>query len=144
MQTISDMWNNMEVPLVDGLITEDNKFIKIEYRITHVHNEVYRFDKDKSEVEDLYDAWDGESVTSIHVLHSVKAAEHFVYVGEGGYGTQGFVACTDGANQLQWILVLQRSNPFVDVQYNGRVVVATSSYKFALSLDLQQPEKTFI
>ncbi len=65
-----------------------------------------------------------------------------LFAGEGGLGSDGFVACTSLDNQrLLWLAFFQCSNPFREVRGAGEEVVAVSTYGHLWFFPLANPER---
>lgn len=62
------------------------------------------------------------------------------YCGEGGMGNEGFIACTDNKNNLQWAFFLTQSNPFIEIYLKDFKVIAISTLGLKFILDLENPK----
>ena len=61
-------------------------------------------------------------------------------VGEGSHGSEGFVACLDEAQSLRWVIYLDHSNPFDDIdEVAAGTIVALSTAGLALRVDVENP-----
>ena len=61
--------------------------------------------------------------------------------GEGGMGSDGFVAVTDFANRLQWIAFFDFSNPFVSVGFRNGEVIAENNLGERWHFPLSSPSR---
>lgn len=70
-----------------------------------------------------------------------KAKDLVVIGGEGGMGSDGFVAVTDFANCLRWIAFFDFSNPFVSVALSGDEVLAKNNLDETWHFPLVSPSQ---
>ncbi|WP_260451537.1 hypothetical protein [Listeria cossartiae] len=84
---------------------------------------------------------DQENITKIDVFQEIKLSNGFYCcVGEGSYGSEGFVAYLDESKNLLWVLYSETSNPFVNIMEECEgIVVAESSANFKIRLDVNKP-----
>lgn len=84
---------------------------------------------------------DQENMTKIDVFKEIKLFNGFYCcVGEGSYGSEGFVAYLDERKNLLWVLYSETSNPFINIMEECEgIVVAESSANFKIRLDVNKP-----
>lgn len=70
-----------------------------------------------------------------------KKKDIVVIGGEGGMGSDGFVAVTDLANQLQWLAFFDFSNPFVSVELLNEEIIGTNNLGEKWRFPLKNPSK---
>jgi len=62
-------------------------------------------------------------------------------VGEGSYGSEGFIAYLDKDKNLIWVIYSESSNPFIDVtQANDKTISARSTTNVKITIDLENPQ----
>ncbi|GAA3184223.1 hypothetical protein GCM10017688_43590 [Streptomyces ramulosus] len=59
--------------------------------------------------------------------------------GGSGMGNVGHLARLDAGRSLRWVIVMERSNPFVGVRHEGTVAVCRNDWGNLLRLDLADP-----
>ncbi|RMI37048.1 hypothetical protein [Streptomyces triticirhizae] len=64
---------------------------------------------------------DPEWVTEIEPTRqlALEAEGRVLCCGDGGHGSEGFVACTYGDEELEWVMYFERSNPFMDISWDA-------------------------
>ncbi|EAM8245442.1 hypothetical protein CLL99_003417, partial [Salmonella enterica subsp. enterica serovar Thompson] len=61
-------------------------------------------------------------------------------VGEGSYGSEGFVAYLDENKNLVWVLYSEESNPFINVsEYIPDIIIVESSSNIRLKININNP-----
>ena len=66
--------------------------------------------------------------------------KYIVFGGEGGMGNEGFIACTDFANNFLWAIFFTDSNPFYKIEFNNDEIYAYSSNNLLYKVNLTNPE----
>jgi NAD(P)H-hydrate repair Nnr-like enzyme with NAD(P)H-hydrate epimerase domain len=65
--------------------------------------------------------------------------------GEGGYGSDGFVAASNiDNNHLRWLAFFQRSNPFVAIKLSGGNAIVYSTNKQLWTFPIFKPEHVIV
>ena len=79
-----------------------------------------------------------EEVTSIDIIKEVKLLnECYCCVGEGSYGSEGFIAYLDNDKNPIWILYSENSNPFVSVfEHEENTILVESTAGLKIQIDL--------
>ena len=67
-----------------------------------------------------------------------------IFGGEGSMGNEGFIACTDKNNVLNWAIYFTNSNPFYKIEMIDDKICAYSSYDLVYQIDIQNLEKITI
>ncbi len=82
-----------------------------------------------------------EEVTSIDIIKEVKLLnECYCCVGEGSYGSEGFIAYLDNDKNPIWILYSENSNPFVSVfEHEENTILVESTAGLKIQIDLHNP-----
>ena len=85
----------------------------------------------------------GNEGTAIQVLGSSKNPKngYIAYRGEGSMGNEGFVAYADNHGKLIWLLFLDFSNPFWNIEIEGDNILATTELKCVFTIPIDSPEK---
>ncbi|WP_322047531.1 hypothetical protein [Paraburkholderia sp. J67] len=136
---ISDLWENETLPVKSGVYFSDGRSIEIrlesfpaptiEIGCEFNFTEFYSRNKDE--------------LTSIDCLKILQLSSGGVCcVGEGGYGSEGFISRLDEDGNLVWVIYSEKSNPFIDIfEIDDGYVVAKSSARYALKIALDNPIK---
>jgi len=82
-----------------------------------------------------------DEVTDIDKFREVKLANNcYCCIGEGSYGSEGFIAYLDGNKKLVWVLYSEESNPFINVsEYMADIVIVESSSNIRLRININNP-----
>lgn len=126
---IQEMWRDSQVPLIDGVLLDTGVLYAVEYfpvtlrgvkgvgaRLVPELPSSIQMSEDLATIDEL----DATEDPSAGLRYSC---------GEGSYGSDGYLACTnlsDGA--LRWLAFLQQSNPFVQVRVREHSVEATNNH----------------
>jgi hypothetical protein len=93
------------------------------------------------DVDELLRA-DPDYVTSIDITTrlDLPAGAGRLCCGEGSYGSEGFFARTDANGQLVWVVYLERSNPFTEVNVDDRRALFTSTSGVRIAVAITTPD----
>lgn len=136
---ISNLWKNETLPVKSGIYFSDGRSIEIKLEsfpgpVMEIGRE-FNFAKFYSQNKD--------ELTSIDCLKILRLSGGGVCcVGEGGYGSEGFISRLGKDGNLIWVIYSKKSNPFIDIiEIDDRCVVAKSSARYALKIALDNPLK---
>ncbi|EBF5850089.1 hypothetical protein FH026_12505 [Listeria monocytogenes] len=137
MIRINDLWNREELLIKNGIHFSDGSGVEVEISYYPVP------DIKKGHYFSFLDVYkeDQENMTKIDVFKEIKLSNGFYCcVGEGSYGSEGFVTYLDERKNLLWVLYSETSNPFVNIMEECEgIVVAESSANFKIRLDVNKP-----
>ncbi|SOD66250.1 hypothetical protein SAMN06297387_1253 [Streptomyces zhaozhouensis] len=111
------LWKERSLPIHDGLYlaTGDSYAVRLAPQAPTGVELLDPFD-----LRARLDA-DPEWVTEIELTRrlALEAEGRVLCCGDGGYGSEGFVACTDGDEELEWVMYFEHSNPFMDISWDA-------------------------
>ncbi|WP_337039014.1 MULTISPECIES: hypothetical protein [Pseudescherichia] len=126
---ISELWGREILPIKDAIYFCDGSAIS--YKITSYPAP----NVEKGNVFDFTDFYKNnkEEVTSIDIIMSIKLSNGcYCCVGEGSYGSEGFIAYLDESKELIWVIYSETSNPFfniIECDRNTVLVESTTNIK---------------
>ncbi len=123
---LSLLWASRKCPIFNGVMFSDGSAEHVAPDDMPRPRGVRYLVKDG---EDFIENFDPTYMTHIFVACEVRYTEMGVVVlaGEGGHGSDGFVAVTDLLNEIRWLAFFDFSNPFVSVRISGDEVVAENN-----------------
>ncbi len=137
MKNIIQLWEDNLLPIKDAIYFSNGRsfLCKImDYPTLHIErNGEFDFsafyEKNKDEVPD------------IDKFREIKLANNCYFcVGEGSYGSEGFVAYLDENKNLVWVLYSEESNPFINVsEYIPDIIIVESSSNIRLKININNP-----
>ncbi|EHB4884966.1 hypothetical protein JXF96_004076 [Salmonella enterica subsp. enterica serovar Heidelberg] len=137
MKNIIQLWEDNLLPIKDAIYFSNGRsfLCKImDYPTLHIErNGEFDFsafyEKNKDEV------------TDIDKFRVIKLANNcYCCVGEGSYGSEGFVAYLDENKNLVWVLYSEESNPFINVsEYIPDIIIVESSSNIRLKININNP-----
>ncbi|EII6507552.1 hypothetical protein LHT27_004519 [Salmonella enterica subsp. enterica serovar Kentucky] len=137
MKNIIQLWEDNLLPIKDAIYFSNGRsfLCKImDYPTLHIErNGEFDFsafyEKNKDEV------------TDIDKFREIKLANNrYCCVGEGSYGSEGFVAYLDENKNLVWVLYSEESNPFINVsEYIPDIIIVESSSNIRLKININNP-----
>ncbi|ANO87882.1 hypothetical protein KV337_004988 [Escherichia coli] len=82
-----------------------------------------------------------DEVTDIDKSREVKLANNcYCCIGEGSYGSEGFIAYLDENKNLVWVLYSEESNPFINItEYTSDIIIVESSSNIRLRININNP-----
>jgi len=135
--TIQDLWEKQSLPIKEGIHFGDGRFFpcKISY-----------YPEPKIEKGNDFEcshlpAENSDDISFIDVLKEIALSDGgYLCVGEGSYGSEGFIASLNKARALQWVIYAEESNPFIDIiEEAPGIIVAESSAGFKLRINTIKP-----
>ncbi|EJI3495537.1 hypothetical protein NEU90_002889 [Salmonella enterica] len=137
MKNIIQLWEDNLLPIKDAIYFSNGRsfLCKImDYPTLHIERNgefdfSAFFEKNKDEV------------TDIDKFREIKLANNcYCCVGEGSYGSEGFVAYLDENKNLVWVLYSEESNPFINVsEYIPDIIIVESSSNIRLKININNP-----
>lgn len=139
MNSIVDLWNESSLPIKDGVYWADGRSISIEII-------AYPFLSVKKKEAFSLDAFlqkHHDEITCIDIFKkiSLSTRNNYVWIGEGSYGSEGFIALIDENDCLIWVIYAEKSNPFISIdELSPGNILAISSSGIKLSIDIDNPQ----
>ncbi|GAA3589244.1 hypothetical protein GCM10023078_16130 [Gibbsiella greigii] len=134
---IVNLWKNESLPIKDAIYFSDDSsfFCKItSYPVPHI---------EKGGEFDLLKFYEenADEVTNIDCLKEIRLSNNgYCCIGEGSYGSEGFIACLDKDKNLIWVIYSENSNPIINVFEDAEgVIIAESSAEFRLKINIDNP-----
>ncbi|WP_328779974.1 hypothetical protein OHQ89_14440 [Streptomyces canus] len=138
MTVIERLWQEYELPAVDGLYFADGRAYEVSVSPTEPVlriDETLDVDQLLSEEPDLVARVDG---LSIHEL----ADGDVLWAGEGSYGSDGFFGRVHSDRGLVWAVFLEEADPFRTIEVSGRKATFTSTSGLTITVDIDDPSGT--
>ena len=139
MSTLEKLWSTGRLPIRDGLYTSsgDAYSVQISDMAPGGLEILEKFDLDS-----MVEA-DPDWLTSIDITREMEidGGTCRLLAGEGSHGSEGFFARVDSCNNLKWVVYLEESNPFVDINISGNKAIFCSSSGVVIAVDIDRPER---
>jgi hypothetical protein len=134
LSTVSRLWKQGELPIHSGVYLADGRAwsVAVDAASPGGLKVLEPFDVDE------FLANDPEFVTSFVVSKLVELPEGagHLWCGEGSWGSEGLFGRTTPQNELVWVVYLEESNPFVDIEIDGGMARFRSSSGVMVSVDV--------
>ncbi|MFF9023778.1 hypothetical protein [Streptomyces eurythermus] len=138
MMLIERLWQEYELPAVDGLYFADGRAYEVSVsrtsRVLRV-NEALDVEQLLTEEPELVARVDG---LSTHEL----AGGDMLWAGEGSYGSDGFFGRVRSDRSLVWAVFLEEADPFRAIEVSGREATFTSTSGVVITVDIDDPSAT--
>jgi len=133
---IVDLWEKDMLPIKDAIYFSDGRSFSC--KITSCPTQKIELG-DKFDVNEFINNID--EITNIDGIKEIKLSNSgYCSVGDGSYGSEGFIACLGKGRNLIWVLYSEKSNPFINVREDPvNTIVAESSSGFRLKINLNNP-----
>lgn len=136
-KVIVDLWKNETLPVKDAVYFSSGESFSLKitsYPLPNIQRNGWF---------DLHYFYENnkEEVTDIDVFKVVELSNgNYCCVGEGSYGSEGFIAYLDSNKDLVWVIYSESSNPFINAieDYSGNIVVESSA-KIKLKININDP-----
>ena len=139
---IVKLWNNGQLPIKDAIYFSSGESFSLKIA-THSSTLLQ-----KGDFFNLYDLYhkDESEITNIDILNEIKLSnDYYCCVGEGSYGSEGFIAYLDINRELIWVMYFEESNPFFNItEYSPGNILAESSANVKLNIKLSRPIEFFL
>jgi hypothetical protein len=132
--TLRQLWEWEKLPIRDALYLADGRAFAVELDEQAPGGLTVN---DPFDLDALFRE-DPEWVTSFVVSKNVELEDGRGYVccGEGSWGSEGLFARLSPDGEPVWVVCLERSNPFIDIDVRDRVVRFRSSAGVSVSVAL--------
>lgn len=134
---ISELWSQGLLPIKEAIYFSDGKAFS--YKITSYPLP----DIEKGESFDFVDFYNKnkDEVTCVDIMMNIRLSNGcYCCVGEGSYGSEGFIAYLDECNILIWVIYSEASNPFFNVvECGGNTVIVESTANVKIRINIYNP-----
>ncbi|HIE5059183.1 hypothetical protein [Serratia marcescens] len=139
---ITKLWEVGELPIKNALYFSDGRAELIDI-ISYPTPKV-----SKSGCFDFCEFYEENKneVTTVDVIKKINlSCGGYLCLGEGSYGSEGFIAYLDREEKLVWVVYSENSNPFVSATIlHDSTVAIDSSAGFRLKVNVLKPEEMVI
>lgn len=137
MSKINELWNKEKLPTKEGIyFANGESFSFLAKFYPHV------FIK-KGELFSLVDFLNEnpDCITNIDILKKIEIQRGGTcLLGEGSYGSEGFIAYISPDEKLNWVIYFEKSNPFINaIELPDTFLEVESSTNYKIILDLKNP-----
>lgn len=142
---IQKYWDKDLCPIINGIIFANSVVKMLEPKHADEFTYIPQFSGTTS-IEEI-NSVDDLKLTTICKMKSleVEEANLRIYCGEGSWGSEGFVAVCDIADdKLQWIAYFDYSNPMVKVEYLNGKIVSYSNLGHKWEFNISTPENVLV
>jgi hypothetical protein len=139
-------WNQNELIGIDCILKNDETVIILNcYSVGQGENKKhYVFPLCETTVQSLEkyndDIWSEFDIFTEKMPYN----DDIIFGGEGSMGNEGFIACTDKNNSLNWAIFFVNSNPFYKIEIIDNIIYAYSSLDLVYKVDIHNLEKITI
>lgn len=135
MSKIGELWDEGVLPIKDGIYFSNGDSISLAVRF---------YPKQLIEKGDFFDlvsflAENPDYLTNVDPTKIILLSNgDQCFLGEGSYGSEGFIAYKNLKGDLTWVMYFERSNPFINAKElsNNRIEVESSgNYQIVIELD---------
>lgn len=140
---IEKEWLEERVPFVNGIIYPSGRVVMVD--IGHGDGDHYDFIKEScnnSNLEEIKAKGDFDWVNICGTFRrDSENRELKVVCGEASWGSDGFVSLYSNVEKrLLWIAFFDNSNPFVEAEIDGSMVIARTNLDYLWSFPIDSPE----
>lgn len=134
---IVNLWENETLPVKDAVYFSNGEAFSLKitsYPLPNIQRNGW-FD-----LHDFYEA-NKEEITEIDVFKVIQLSNgYYCCIGEGSYGSEGFIAYLDSNKSLVWVIYSESSNPFINVDEDdsGNIFVESSA-RVKLKININNP-----
>ncbi|MDH6363261.1 hypothetical protein M2139_000319 [Enterococcus sp. PF1-24] len=144
MSEIQQLWEKECLPTKDGIYFKNGQAQAMIVKYFPKPNIEF---KEYFNDSDFIKQYCGDEITNIDTLDKVilKNLRGTVYVGEGSFGSEGFISYVDNDDSLTWVFYFEESNPFIKVTEasNGSINVISSA-GYSLNIPINEPQRISI
>lgn len=134
--SIEQLWANYQLPIRDALHFSSGESFEIE--ISPADSAGYKILEEFDLASEL--SRNPDWVSDVDGLHSVVLdGGDLLWVGEGSYGSEGFIARLNREKSLIWTVFLEESNPFQEIHLQGNIACFVSTSGVRLRVDIDNP-----
>lgn len=138
MKSLESFWSMSEAPILNGVMFIDGFVERIEpYAQPRPAGTINLVARERTSLA-TYEPLEATGIVSLCRAED-KGKDIVVIGGEGGMGSDGFVAVTDLSNQLRWLAFFDFSNPFVSVELSNDEVVGKNNLGEVWRFPLENP-----
>lgn len=137
MSKIIQLWNEEKLPIKDAVYfaTGESIALSVQFYPKLLIEKGKKFDLN------CFLKKEPDYLTNIDITKEVKINScGKCYLGEGSYGSEGFIAYTKVNKELQWIIYFEKSNPFINaVEISNKLIEVESSANYKIIIDINNP-----
>ncbi|MGV9250465.1 hypothetical protein [Streptomyces sp. NPDC003697] len=138
MTVIERLWQEYELPAVDGLYFADGRAYEVSVSPAEP---ALRIEKPMDVGQLLSE--EPELVARVDGLSTHELADGDVlWAGEGSYGSDGFFGRVHSDRSLVWAVFLEEVDPFTTIEVSGRKATFTSTSGVTVAVDIDDPSGT--
>ncbi|OCG10929.1 hypothetical protein A9G09_11555 [Gilliamella sp. wkB292] len=137
MTKIVELWHKQQLPIKDGIYFASGQSIALD---------AVFFPQLSIHVGEKFDLNvilnnDADNLTDIDIFDKIILANgDQCIIGEGSYGSEGFIAYLSANQDLIWVIYFEKSNPFIKVlPLTNQSIMVESSANFQLIIELANP-----
>jgi hypothetical protein len=137
MTKILALWDRQTLPIKDGIYFATGDSISFS---TQFYPQLF-IKKGKPFNLNLFLSEDPDNITSIDIIKKIALNDgNNCYLGEGSYGSEGFIAYLTPENALKWVIYFETSNPFINaIELPNNFLMVQSSANFKITIELNNP-----
>jgi len=142
MSKIIELWNKEELPIKNGVYFSDGKSISLSI----IAYPSILIEKGKEFDLDDFLVKNPDEVTSIDIMKRFNLSEEYQCIlGEGSYGSEGFVAYLTSKDDLLWVMYFEKSNPFVNlIKLPNLNIEVESSANYKIIINVNDPSNIIL
>ncbi|MFQ0971360.1 MULTISPECIES: hypothetical protein [Gilliamella] len=137
MTKILALWNKQTLPIKDGIYFSTGESISLS---TQFYPQLL-IKKGKPFNLNLFLDKDPDNITNIDITKKITITNgNQCFLGEGSYGSEGFIAYLTPKDDLKWVIYFETSNPFINAtELPNHFLIVESSADFKIVIELNNP-----
>lgn len=137
MSKISELWNKGQLPTKDCVYFANGE--SFSFFANFYPNIFIKKGESFNLVDFLYQ--NPDDITNIDIFKKVEIQiGGTCLLGEGSFGSKGFIAYIAADEKLNWVIYFKKSNPFINaIELSGQLLEVESSANYKVILDLENP-----
>ncbi len=140
MKTLNDFISTYQIPLINAIFYDDGKILVID---SYYVGEIFELRiLCESNINSFFLFNEIDDVSNFDITCTRDYDRYRIACGEGSYGSDGIICVVDIIkHKLLWVIYLNNSNPFNEIDYICEEVIASSTKGFKLIIPIKAPEK---
>lgn len=137
MSKIIELWNKEELPIKDGVYFSNGKSISLSMKF--YPNLLIEKGDPFNLISFLKE--ESDNVTCIDIMKIIMMSDGYqCFLGEGSYGSEGFIAYITPERYLEWVMYFENSNPFINaIELSNKCIEVESSANYKIVIQLNNP-----
>ena len=136
--TINELLGAFECPLINAFFFPDGSMLVLNSNSSGIDVLC------RSDIDSFFRYNNINSISSIDVYKEYENDKYIARIGEGSFGSDGFVWLTNKERELVWFLFLDNCNPFNDVNIKNDLIEATSTMNIKIQIPTNVPENIVV